>query len=484
MKNFKNKTIAISIAILLTISMAASLTMLVSAHNTATDKSVWLIPTYAYIVAAPDPIGVGQVTHVYFWLDAVYGAAGGTAAIGTNGSTASSALLSNTYRFHNYNLTITKPDGTSSSQIFADITDPTSSWYTTFTPDQTGTYTLIFSYPGQVYGANGNGYQESTIFNDTYLPSSATTTLTVTQEQIPSPTTSYPLPQNYWSRPIYGENTDWWTISSNWLGVGSGFSGEPASGGASPSPYFGFTAYHNDAIGPQTSHIMWTRPLQFGGVAGGNQFLAGGTNPNGYVPGVQYTEGSAYNPRFTNPIIINGYLYYTEPVSFTGTSSGPTDCVDLRTGQVLWSRTDVPPLELGYIFNLYDPDQHGVFPPILFTSSFARAFDAYTGDPLFNVTGVPSGTAVMGPNGEQLKYAFTNAGTPTNPAWYLTQWNSSKLWQYDILPYTGAGSLSPSIINASNGVLVTVVPSNPILGTTGTPPSWCLLFQYLMVPHS
>ena len=82
----------------------------------------WNIPTYAYISAAPDPIGVGQTTHIYMWLDAVYGAAGGaTAAIGTNASTSSAALTANFYRFHNYILTITAPDGTKTTQTFANI---------------------------------------------------------------------------------------------------------------------------------------------------------------------------------------------------------------------------------------------------------------------------------------------------------------------------------------------------------------------------
>ena len=162
MQNIKNKNsaIAISIVILLTISMISSATLLsnVSAHNTATDKSIWKIPTYAYITVAPDPVGITQSVHVYMWLDPVFGAAGGTtAATGTNGSTASAALMSNNYRFHNYNFTITAPDGKKTTQIFPTISDTTSSQYVILTPDQVGTYTLTFSYPGEVYGANSNG---------------------------------------------------------------------------------------------------------------------------------------------------------------------------------------------------------------------------------------------------------------------------------------------------------------------------------------
>ena len=483
----KNRTLAISIAVLLTISLATSMTLFpnANAHTPA-----WQIPTQAFIVTAPNPIGVSQQVHVYMWLAEVYGAAGGTtAAVGTNASTASAGLLANNYRFHNYNLTITAPDGTTSTQIFNVISDTTSSQYTVFTPTQVGTYTFKFTFPGQVYGENGNGYEKSPLIGDTYLPASASATLTVQQDPIPAAITSYPLPSAYWAHPIYGENTDWWTISSNWLGSGAG-----------PTQGYGGTTfatlYHSDAVGPQTTHVMWTKPLQFGGVVGGNQFTAGGSYPSGAATGVQYYEGSSYQPRFTNPIIMNGYLFYTEPASFTGPTSGPTDAVDLRTGQVLWSRSDVPPLSFGYIFNLYDPDQHGVYPPTLVATNGAnwQLYDAYTGDPLFNVTNIPASTSftvaipntsppatvafsnqvaspnILGPNGEELRYVITNTGTAANPQWYMAQWNMSKLWQYDVNPYTGGGSLSPDVINASNGVLVVNLPI-PLLGETGTLPT-------------
>ena len=88
-------------------------------QTTSAHDPGWQIPTQAYIIAAPDPVGVGQTAHIYMWLTAVFGAAGGTtASVGTNASTASAALLGNNYRFHNYKLTITAPDGTNSTQTF------------------------------------------------------------------------------------------------------------------------------------------------------------------------------------------------------------------------------------------------------------------------------------------------------------------------------------------------------------------------------
>jgi hypothetical protein len=180
---------------------------------------------------------------------------------------------------------------------------------------------------------------------------------------------------------------------------------------------------------------MWTKPLQSGGVVGGNKYLTQGDT---------YFEGSAYQQRYANPIIVDGKLIYTQPLSFSGPSSGPTVCVDLRTGQQLWSSTAIPLLSFAYIYDVQDPNQHGVFPPILIATSGTtwRAFDADTATPLFNVTNVPTGTTIYGVNGELIKYVMTNYGNATNPNWYLGQWNTSNLWTGQ---YNGA-STSPALV--------------------------------------
>ena len=48
------------------------------------------------------------------------------------------------------------------------------------------------------------------------LPDQVSETFTVQQE--PLQTINYPLPTEYWTRPIEGQNTNWYTIASNWLG--------------------------------------------------------------------------------------------------------------------------------------------------------------------------------------------------------------------------------------------------------------------------
>lgn len=58
--------LAILIALFLTISMSTSiiLTPTVNAHTPA-----WTIVSYAYLVAAPNPIGVGQTVAIDMWID-------------------------------------------------------------------------------------------------------------------------------------------------------------------------------------------------------------------------------------------------------------------------------------------------------------------------------------------------------------------------------------------------------------------------------
>ena len=427
-----HKTAAIAIAMLLIISMGASTILLQPA--TAAHNPVYQIKTYALTEALPSTVGVGQKVLVYLFLG--------------NPPPPQSAIT-NTYRFHNYQVIITDPDGVNTTTTYDTVQDTTGAQIHYFYPDKVGVYTVTFNYLGQTLHAPYD--TASANDGDVYLPSSATTTVTVQADPIPNYPDSYPLPSEYWTRPIYGENPYWWSVSSNWLGTGApvntAFSSGTITGIGTQSAV---QRYPGDAVGSLTSHIMWTKPLQSGGVVGGNNFP---------IQGDTYFEGSAYSQRYINPIIVNGKLYYNPPLNFLGTTSGPTTCVDLRTGQVIWQRTDVPPIDFAYIYDLQDPNQHGVWPAFLCTSNFARVFDADTGEQLFNVTGVPSGTIVQGPQGEQLRYVMSsNLGTPTSPIYLLEEWNSTKLFQGTGFHPNESGN-SPSMRNATGNVNIATPPS-------------------------
>jgi hypothetical protein len=396
------------------------------------------------------------------------------------------AAFGNNIRFQNYQLIITAPDGTNTTVPFAVVSDPTSAQDYYFTPTAVGTYTLTFNFPGQLYDfpvalnfltdlTNVQAGYETIPWSSAtaahYEPASASCTITV-QSATVSPLPSTPLPTAFWTRPIYGENSNWFTIASNWLGDVSpgytGFAGTYNGGGNGET-----LAGANDVVGSLTSHVMWTKPLESGGIVGNNQTV---------IQGDSYFEGSAYSQRYTNPIIVDGLLFYTEPVSFNGVPGalsntwgyGPTDCVNLVTGQLVWSEHITGGLGFAYVYDVQDANQHGVYPPILFSVAGGQslfgwapmtwtAYDAWTGDYMFTVSGIPVGSATataLGPNGEFLVIDLANLGTPTSPNWYLQEWNSSRLWTGE---YNGP-STSPTVIpSLATPGTSTVNGANPLL---------------------
>jgi hypothetical protein len=434
----KNRAVIIAITTLFIFSMSAS-TMLIPMANAHTPK--WNIPTYAYVVVSPNPVGIGQKAYVIMWLDKLY----------------ENAYLYNSYRFHDYTLVITAPDGTNTTETFPVVSDTTSANDYTFTPAAAGIYTVTFIFPGQTV-AVPNADPTDEYLNDTYLPSSASTTLVVQSTPVPAATASGPLPTAYWTRPIYGENSYWYTLSSNWLGSGvPGYAGWGATSNQQSFP--------GDAVGSLTCHVMWTKEIQSGGVVGGNTVA---------IPANTYFEGSAYSQRYINPIIVDGMLIYNPPIAWDGISGnfngdpyGPTTCVDLQTGKVLWTNPNMPAITFAYIYDAEDPNQHGVWSPVLISSTVTSgafgnypgnwyAFDAFTGTSLFNITNVPAGTVMLGPSGEYLSLSFVNYGpvdqygNPTGPEnWYLQEWNSSRLWDSEYSGPSTVPTLIPPITDGS-----------------------------------
>jgi hypothetical protein len=408
------KTIAVLIAVILVAIISTQLVLLPStnAHTPA-----WTIPSFAYVTVAPSPVGVGQTVQIYTWVDIPM----------------PSSAVTNDIRRHGYQLIITDPDGKTETKSWAVIDDTTGMQFYSYTPTKTGTYALKFDYSGQTYTWSGT-YQ-----NDVFAPASATTTFEVTETQLAAPLDSYPLPAEYWTRPIDGQNNYWFSIASNWLNAPWIRSGATVTGGA------GYGRYQPDGIAPDSAHIMWSKALQFGGVVGGSLTT---------VPGETYYMGGSYNVRFSNAIVMQGIIYYQESLG-NGGGGGAYKAVDIRTGKELWSinasatGTSLVP-SFGYLYAFDSGNQHGVLPNGLLIASTTvtgqgtvwRGYDPRTGvlTPM-NVTNVPSGTAsaatlapssasavsVAGPCGEILIYTLNNAGTTSNVQMYLTQWNSSRV---------------------------------------------------------
>ncbi len=426
----RNKTLsAIALILILTVSGIMASIPAANAHTPPQTH-----PTFAYLSMSPSPAGVGQTVLIVMWVSP-----NPPTATGYGGDV-----------WRNFTVTITKPNG--NTQTLGPFNaDATGSTYTVYVPDQVGTYKFVFNYPGQVislYGPTGIpsdtsvltsfgfllGGDRNLLIGDTFTGSSATETLTVQQQQIAKiPDT--PPPTSYWTRPIYGQNSAWASVASNWLGG--------AQIGVAPG---GTNNLWQSGVGPNSPHIMWTKPIELGGIVGNTQTVGVSSYE---IPDVGYYSGGSYEGRFTNAMIIAGNLYYADPLGHSNTGGGYT-CVDLRTGQVVWHSDNlattignIPGVgpntilvpSFGQLFDYESQNQHGVVGGILWYESGGGpfgppipetwvAYDAFTGKWLYNLTNVPTGYTVYTDMGAIVRYVF-NYNTATKSG-SLALWNDTQ----------------------------------------------------------
>jgi outer membrane protein assembly factor BamB len=295
----------------------------------------------------------------------------------------------------------------------------------------TGTYTFKFTYPDQKYTWNSSQGGNNAYTGVTFLGATATATLTV-QQDIVQPTADSPLPTEYWTRPIYGEDYNWYTMGSHWLGnTASGYA--PGANQFGTFQQSGMSLWQQSGTGPDSSHIVWTAPFEDGGVVGGI---------NTGITGSTFYSGGSYEGRFQNALIIDGRLYYKAPlsdqVSTSATGGGAYTCRDLRTGEIIWTNDNINP-SFGELLSYESPNQHGVIPngylfQVLGTTW--TAYDSLTGKWLFNLTNVPAGGVIAyTTQGEIVKYILNyNVATKTGS---LALWNWTAA---DQVPAGGPGT--------------------------------------------
>jgi len=438
MKFSTNKVEVTAVIFVLVLTIATTLMTFLPIANAAEFN------TYAFLSVAPNPIGVDQTATIVMWLSDLP-----PTAMGAQGD-----------RWEGFEVAITKPDG-SKETLGPYESDPVGSAWTLYPVDQIGTYTLQFSFPGQqIVGVNFFGMP----FDDTYRASVSPIVELVVQEDPLPGWPANPPTDDYWERPLDALNHDWHVLGSNWLMTGYDTTDRAFDGGCAYAP-------NNRA--PNSAHIMWTKPITFGG-------LSGDYDSTGYYVGLSYEQ------MFKPPVIINGVLYYNTgaPPRYGCTA------VDLLTGEEIWQKNYT--ISFGQIFDYESPNQHGTiaylwevvgggggwFGPAL--PATWKMYDAFTGNWILDIGDVPSGTTAFGPHGELLVYVLNAQGN------WLAMWNStlaipppaptgSEYWQWRPDNYRGQ-TLNGTVgiqwnvtVPAVPGQSIRVVLDDIIFATAGGP---------------
>ena len=371
-----SKKIVVSIA-LLTILIIPMVHMQIQSAQAATYTS------YPFIGAMPNPVGVGQQVLLHVGaLTALQNAQDGWLGL---------------------KVEVVSPDN---KTIFIECpkTDSTGGTGVTFVPNQIGTYTLTTIFPKQ------NSTNRGVFTNNVYNEARSDPLKLVVQADPVEYYPAFPLPTEYWSRPVDAQVREWYSIMGHWLRAPEGF----------------YTPFND---GPTTAHILWTRPLgeDQGGLVGGmpltdERYLPSGTD--------SFENGDAYEGRWPTQFIIGGILYYCPFES--GIPDQPVIAIDLRTGKELWTKTFLNNARPSFaqIIDWKCMNNDGAFMYLGFSTSSSGVttlsfVDAYSGNWRYNITNVPGGTQVYGQLGEQLRYSISNVGNSTNRVWNLTQWNQT-----------------------------------------------------------
>jgi len=407
----RNRTMATLIALFLMLAMAISAVALPTANAQATRK------TYCFIGATPNPVGVGQDVLIHI------------------GITLQLQLVG--MEWVGLTVTVTRPDGTTET-LGPFRTDSTGGTGTVYVPTMVGNYTLQTHFPQQVTTATN--YAPGATANTTMLASdSPKLTLVVQQEPIKY-YPDVPLPTEYWTRPINQQFREWYTVAGSWY----------LSAARVPAGTAGWTLPYNEA--PETPHILWTKPLTTGGLAGGTLGLVGSG-----ATSVGMETGDAYEGKWFNRLILAGKLYYQD-----GYYDRPRlfHCVDLRTGEELWAKTflDNQTIAFGQLFYWQSYNYQGVFPYLWVTVGTTwTAFDAFTGEWMATITDMPTGTRIEGPRGEIYIYTVSLTGG------YMQLWNMSAFismagsWgsAFSLREYNASSGTYRSLL--TNGTLGSVV---------------------------
>jgi outer membrane protein assembly factor BamB len=282
-------------------------------------------------------------------------------------------------------------------------------------PDIVGTYYLQTHFPAQWYNTTYTDWYGNEISFSEYYEASESEKLKLIVQEEPTPNyPGQPLPAEYWTRPIDAQAREWYTIAGSW----------PYTPDNRFAPY-------ND--GPETAHILWTKPLTIGGLVGGDVGLNVSINQGPAGFGI----GDAYEGKWGSRFILAGRLYYTEITSedMYAPCSEIYHCVDLRTGDEYWAKTflDNRSIAFGQLLYWQTMNYMGTFAYLWvvtggydwysgeFLPETWYAFDAYTGDWVFTIENMPLGTTLIDAYGKLYRLQVDTANG------WMALWNMTAL---------------------------------------------------------
>ena len=294
---------------------------------------------YVYLSFSPNPIGKGQTLLVNVWI---------IPPVGAN-------------RAHTgYTVTFTKPDGTKDvvgpfNSFVADGTN----WFS-YTPDQSGNWTVQFTYAGDYYPAGryvngilnnsapaGTSFMDERDYPSTYFEPAQTPLQNLVVQANPVMSWYSPLPSDYWTRPISPDNREWSAIAGNF-----------------PWAYYNSFAHYCGpyVTAPNTAHVVWRTQETLSGIIGGE--------------GGQY---SLQSTPATPSVIYLGRCYQTQTVPVNGVPTSCAECYDLQTGKQYYSipiaQGGITPTAISYIS-----------PSSVSAQDLGTAANGYTAD-LISITG-------------------------------------------------------------------------------------------------
>ncbi|MGD0643323.1 MAG: PQQ-binding-like beta-propeller repeat protein [Candidatus Bathyarchaeia archaeon] len=448
----------LSIAIMLILSLSAVLAVFSNdvAKANITPYQGEVFPTWTYISINPSVEGVGQTMTLVFWCDL-----NPPTAIGQFGDR------------WTFTVNVVKPDGTNDT-LGPFTSDPVGICTAFYTPTVAGQYEFqaffeqhvidggasrgLISPGGIGYWPSGSPYitgfnpatGQFTYLNpvgDVMLPSASDPVNATVQSTAIPPFQETPLPNDYWSRPVYDANRNWGQIMGEWYN-------------ANELNQFGAGGRYNPySLGPATAHILWTSPYWFGGIAGG----VAGLSSVGY--GDSAYSGQSYQAYGSQPyMVLNGIAYVsiqTDPIE------GFYE-LNLATGQrVYYANTTGPVVgaggpfasvgsipaglpAFGQVLDMETPNQHGQLSYYWVTSTANPGqwdcYDSYSNQYICSIGNIPSwvsgalgffapatATKSYGNDGSILEWQIANLapvnafGVQTGPnQLYLQCWNTTQ----------------------------------------------------------